>query len=242
MTSKIQKKTKIIFINILTSILILISFVNSRKWSIEDLLQNVHEWNYLNDPEELISDKKLGPKIHTSYLILNHVYDKTDINLFYLSDVVEKYIYHRKKFVSDLYEAMLNSTEIKSDSMKKHHLFLVLFKKHKELIIFASSPELNKLLPNDKVEQIQMEIKKAMGNENNMPAAIVYLIFDKLQHLWKKYEVNKIKEGNKKINGTFSSSLIFTNIKDFLTFISSFIILFLFVYVLLCRKKKLKVD
>ena len=65
----------------------------SRKWSIEDLVHSVSEWNYLNDPEQLISDKKLGPKIHTSYLKINHVYEKTDVNLFYTSDVIDKYVY-----------------------------------------------------------------------------------------------------------------------------------------------------
>ena len=58
------------FFCLLVFILILkISF--SRKWSIDDLVNSITEWNYLNDPEELISDKKLGPKIHTSYLKIN---------------------------------------------------------------------------------------------------------------------------------------------------------------------------
>ena len=38
---------------------LLISFTEisiSRKWSVEDLVQNVKEWNYLNDPEDLITD------------------------------------------------------------------------------------------------------------------------------------------------------------------------------------------
>ena len=171
----------------------------SRKWSIEDLVQNVKEWNYLNDPEELITDKKLGPKIHTSYLKINYVYEKTDINLFYLSDVIEKYVYKRRQFVNDLYEAMLNSTEIKNATMKKHHLFIVIFKKYNEVIFFGSSPELQKLLPADKVLNIEMEIKKAMKNKSNSPAAIVYLIFDKLQHLWKKHTIGQNNSYKKKI-------------------------------------------
>ena len=109
----------------------------SRKWSIEDLIQNVKDWNYLNEPEELITDKKLDPKIHTSYLKINYVYEKTAINLFYLSDVIEKYVYKRRQFVEDLYYAMLNATEINTSNMKKHHLFIVLFKKYDELIIFG---------------------------------------------------------------------------------------------------------
>ena len=75
---------------------------------------------------------------------------------------------------------MLNATEINKSNMKKHHLFIVIFKKHDEVIIFGSSPELKKLLPADKVLNIEMEIKKAMKNKNNTPAAIVYLIFDKI--------------------------------------------------------------
>ena len=150
------------FIHYCFIIIIFISITDisiSRKWSIEDLVQNVKEWNYLNDPEELITDKKLGPKIHTSYLKINYVYEKTDINLFYLSDVIEKYVYKRRQFVNDLYEAMLNSTEIKNTTMKKHHLFIVIFKKYNEVIFFGSSPELQKLLPADKVLNIEMEIK-----------------------------------------------------------------------------------
>lgn len=225
----------IIFVFVLISIF---SVIYTRKWSIEELIQNVHEWNYLNDPEELITDKNLGPKIHTSYLLLNHVYEKTDINLFYISDVIEKYIYHRREFVSDLYEAMLNSTEINKQSMKKHHLFLVIFRKYKELVIFGSSPELNRLLPIDKVLQIEMEIKRAMGNPSNNPPTIIYLIFDKLQQLWKKHTINKFKQSNQ----SSSSSINLTTVKEFLTFCSSFVILFLFIYVLCCRKKKEKKD
>ena len=131
--------------------ILLISFTQisiSRKWSVEDLVQNVKEWNYLNDPEDLITDKKLGPKIHTSYFTINHVYEKTDINLFYISDIIEKFIYKRRQFVDDLYEAMLNSTEIDKTNMKKNHLFIVIYKKYEEVIIFGSSPELKKITTN----------------------------------------------------------------------------------------------
>ena len=65
---------------------IFIEFSFQLKWSPNELSKRVKSWNYLNDPEELIADKKLGPKIHTTYLITNHVYDKTDVNLFYISD------------------------------------------------------------------------------------------------------------------------------------------------------------
>ena len=169
---------------------------SSRKWSIEDLVQTVSEWNYLNDPEKLISDKKLGPKIHTSYLTINHVYEKTDVNLFYISDVIDKYVYKRRQFVEDLYKAMLNSSTINNSTMKKHHLLIVIIKKHDELILFGSSPELKNLLPAEKVLNIEMEMKKSLKNKENTPAAIVYLIFDKLQRMWKKYSINI--QGNKK--------------------------------------------
>ena len=205
----------------------------SRKWSIEDLIQNVKDWNYLNDPEELITDKKLDPKIHTSYLKINYVYEKTNIYLFYLSDVIEKYVYKRRQFVEDLYYAMLNATEINTSNMKKHHLFIVLFKKYDELIIFGSSPELKKLLPADKVLNIEMEIKKAMKNENNTPAAIVYLIFDKLQHLWKKHTI--IPGQNK--NHKNKSPTDFSFVKDIIYMGGSMTILSLFFYVLCCKNK-----
>ena len=82
-------------------------------------VQNVIEWNYLNDSEDLITNKKLGPKIHTPYSTINHVYEKTDINLFQISNIIEKYTYKRRQFVNDLYEAMLNSTEIDKTNIKK---------------------------------------------------------------------------------------------------------------------------
>ena len=214
---------------------LLISFTEisiSRKWSVEDLVQNVKEWNYLNDPEDLITDKKLGPKIHTSYLTINHVYEKTDINLFYISDIIEKYVYKRRQFVNDLYEAMLNSTEIDKTNMKKHHLFIMIYKKYEEVIIFGSSPELKKLLPADKVLNIEMEMKKAIKNKNT-PAAVVYLIFDKLQHLWKKYTINPQQNNNKKSNTSTGNF-----VKDFISVIGSFVILSLFIYILCCKNKK----
>ena len=235
-------KTKNIPFHYYFLLIIFISFTDisiSRKWSIEDLVQNIKEWNYLNDPEDLITDKKLGPKIHTSYLKINYVYEKTDINLFYLSDVIEKYIYKRRQFVNDLYEAMLNATEINKSNMKKHHLFIVIFKKHDEVIIFGSSPELKKLLPADKVLNIEMEIKKAMKNKNNTPAAIVYLVFDKLQHLWKKHTINA--ENNK--NSKNKNSNDYTFVKDIIYLGGSLSILSLFFYVLWNKNKnKIKRD
>jgi len=218
--------------------LLLILFINvniSRKWSIEDLVQHVTEWNYLNDPEDLISDKKLGPKIHTSYLKINYVYEKTDINLFYLSDVVEKYVYKRRQFVTQLYEAMLNSTVINKSNMKKHHLFLVLFKKFDELIIYGSSPELKKLLPEDKVLNIEMEIKKAMKNKQNNAATIIFLIFDKLQQLWKKHTITN---QNKKQQNNYTSSTA-SSVRDIIYVAGSFCMLSLFFY-MLCSKTKRK--
>ena len=224
----------------LISLFIFFTFItlsDSRKWSIEDLVQTVTEWNYLNDPEQLISDKKLGPKIHTSYLKINHVYEKTDVNLFYISDVIDKYVYKRRQFVDELYYAMLNSSTINNSTMKKHHLLIVVFKKHDELILFGSSEELRKLLPAEKVLNLEMEIKKAMKNKENSPATIVYLIFDKLQRMWKKYSINM--QGNKSSKNTGNT---FATIKDIIYLIGSMGILSLFSYVLCCRKKKKKRD
>ena len=224
----------------LISLFIFFTFItlsDSRKWSIEDLVQTVTEWNYLNDPEQLISDKKLGPKIHTSYLKINHVYEKTDVNLFYISDVIDKYVYKRRQFVDELYYAMLNSSTINNSTMKKHHLLIVVFKKHDELILFGSSEELRKLLPAEKVLNLEMEIKKAMKNKENSPATIVYLIFDKLQRMWKKYSINM--QGNKSSKNT---GITFATIKDIIYLIGSMGILSLFYYVLCCRKNKEKRD
>ena len=210
---------------------------SSRKWSIEDLVQTVSEWNYLNDPEKLISDKKLGPKIHTSYLTINHVYEKTDVNLFYISDVIDKYVYKRRQFVEDLYKAMLNSSTINNSTMKKHHLLIVIIKKHDELILFGSSPELKNLLPAEKVLNIEMEMKKSLKNKENTPAAIVYLIFDKLQRMWKKYSINI--QGNKK---STKSGNVFVTIKDIIYIGGSMSFLIFFFYIFCCRKTKSKKD
>ena len=133
---------------------------------------------------------------------------------------------------------MLNSTEIDKTNMKKHHLFIVIYKKHDEVIIFGSSPELQKLLPADKVLNIEMEIKKAMKNKNT-PAAVIYLIFDKLHHLWKKHTVNMVKNKNsiKKSKNSNEST-----IKNGIYLLGSMGILSLFSYVLCFNKKKSKRD
>ena len=51
----------------------IVKSVFSRKWDPEALAAQVPSWNFLNDPEELIPDKNLGPKINTNYLRINHV-------------------------------------------------------------------------------------------------------------------------------------------------------------------------
>ena len=109
-----------------------------RKWDPEALAAQVPSWNFLNDPEELIPDKNLGPKINTNYLRINHVYDKTDVNFFVISDVSEKYVYHKNLFMEDLYTAMENHTEIDATYKKTHHLLIVMIIKTKELLFFPS--------------------------------------------------------------------------------------------------------
>ena len=133
--------------------------------------------------------------------------------------------------MDDLYYAMLNASTINNSTMKKHHLLIVVFKKYDELILFGSSPELQKLLPAEKVLNLEMEIKKAMKNKDNSPAAIVYLIFDKLQRMWKKYSINA--QGSKKGKNSGNSSV---TIKDIIYIFGSMGILSLFFYVLCCRK------
>jgi len=205
------------------------------KWSPNELSKRVNAWNYLNDPENFISDKKLGPKIHTTYLKTNHVYDKTDVNLFFISDVIEKYAYKKKMFVEDLYKEMENNTEINSENKKKHHLLLVIIKKTKDFLIFGSSEELNKLLPKNEIMRIEMEIKKYMKENEKSYAQTVYLAFDKLNLLWKRFNVNKFNKNKKAKNSTNSG------LKDFIFVIPSIFVLGLFVFVCCCRKKQ-KVD
>ena len=211
---------------------IFIEFSFQLKWSPNELSKRVKSWNYLNDPEELIADKKLGPKIHTTYLITNHVYDKTDVNLFYISDVIEKYTYKKKLFVEDLYKEMENNKEINIDNKKKHHLFLVIIRKTKECLIFGSSEELNKLLPKNDVQRIEMEIKKYMIENKNSYAQTVYLVFDKLNFLWKRFNINK---GYKNIKSKKNEN---SAIKDFIYIIPSIFIVGFIVFIMCCKKKE----
>lgn len=211
---------------------IFIEFSLQLKWSPNELSKRVKSWNYLNDPEELIADKKLGPKIHTTYLITNHVYDKTDVNLFYISDVIEKYTYKKKLFVEDLYKEMENNKEINIDNKKKHHLFLVIIRKTKECLIFGSSEELNKLLPKNDVQRIEMEIKKYMIENKNSYAQTVYLVFDKLNFLWKRFNINKGYKNTKSKKNENSA------IKDFIYIIPSIFIVGFIVFIMCCKKKE----
>lgn len=192
-----------------------------RKWDPKDLAEQVPSWNFLNDPEELIPDKNLGPKINMNYLKINHVYDKTDVNFFIISDIIEKYVYHKNRFMEDLYSAMENHTEIDTTYKKKHHLFIVMIIKTKDLLIFPSSTELARLLPKNKVLQIQMELKKTLEGRNY--AQSVYVTFDKLHHLWIKHSTFYKK--------TRKPSPTFDFLKDLLYIIPSVAILGLFVYV-----------
>lgn len=207
----------------------ILNFINTLKWSPEALAEKVPSWNYLNDPEDLINDKKLGPKIHTSYLTQNHVYDKTDVNLFLISDIIEKYIYKKRQFVEDLYKEMIKNENINKNDMKQHHLILVLIKKTNELFIYGSSDKLRKLLPNDEVVRIELEIKKTMETRNYAQA--VYYTFEKLNVLWKRFSIFKKQN-------PYSNKSNYSNVADILKIISSIFILGLFIYVIIMRKKE----
>jgi hypothetical protein len=207
----------------------ILNFINTLKWSPEALAEKVPSWNYLNDPEDLINDKKLGPKIHTSYLTQNHVYDKTDVNLFLISDIIEKYIYKKRQFVEDLYKEMEKNENINNKDKKQHHLILVLIKKTNELFIYGSSDKLRKLLPNDEVVRIELEIKKTMETRNYAQA--VYYTFEKLNVLWKRFSIFKKQN-------PYSNKSNYTNVTDILKIISSIFILGLFIYVIIMRKKE----
>lgn len=135
-------------------------------------------------------------------------------------------------FVEDLYKEMENNTEINSENKKKHHLLLVIIKKTKDFLIFGSSEELNKLLPKNEVMRIEMEIKKYMKENEKSYAQTVYLAFDKLNLLWKRFNVNKFNK-NTKVKNSINSGL-----KDFIYVIPSIFVLGLFVFVFCCRKKQ----
>ena len=205
-----------------------------RKWSPSDLAERVPAWNFLNDPEEMIPDKTLGPKVHSNYLKINHVYDKTDVNFFVISDIIEKYVYHKKQFVEDLYLAMENNTAIDAKSKKEHHLMIVMITKTKDLLILPSSDRLSKLIPEEKMLQIEMEIKKSMSNRQY--AQSVYFTFEKLQQLWKKHTIKEKQSGYNKGYSKKGESSSF--LMDLLYIVPSVAILGLFIFVCCCKKKQ----
>ena len=161
--------------------------ISSRKWSPNDLALQVTSWNYLNDPEELIADKTLGSKIYTNYLKVNQVYEKTDVNLFLISDVIEKYVYKKYQFVEDLYYEMENNTAINTNDKKEHHLIIVIILKTKDLYFYPSSDKLAKLLKKEEIQQIQLQIKQNLEKNPHNYAQAVYFTFEKLQILWKRF-------------------------------------------------------
>ena len=172
--------------------LLLLSIL-ARKWDPVDLAKQVSSWNYLNDPEELIQDKSLGPKINTNYLKVNHVYDKTDVNYFIISDVIEKYAYNKQNFVQDLYKSMEILETIDTTNKKEHHLIIVLLIKKKELLFYGSSDKLRKLLPKDKLIQISHDVKQSIDAKQY--AQCVYFTFEKLHLMWKKFSVKSKTSG-----------------------------------------------
>ena len=77
-----------------------------------------------------------------------------------------------------------------------------------------------------------MEMKKAIKNKNTQ-AEVVYLIFDKLQHLWKKYTINLGQNNSKKSNASAGSL-----VRDFISVMGSLVILSLILYIFFCKNKK----
>ena len=86
---------------------------------------------------------------------------------------------------------MEKNENINNKDKKQHHLILVLIKKTNELFIYGSSDKLRKLLPNDEVVRIELEIKKTMETRNYAQA--VYYTFEKLNVLWKRFSIFKNK-------------------------------------------------
>ena len=127
---------------------------------------------------------------------------------------------------------MENNKEINIENKKKHHLFLVIIRKTKECLIFGSSEELNKLLPKNDVMRIEMEIKKYMIENKNSYAQTVYLVFDKLNFLWKRFNINK---GYKNIKSKKNEN---SAIKDFIYIIPSIFIVGFIVFIMCCKKKE----
>ena len=111
-------------------------------------------------------------------------------------------------------------------------MFLVIIRKTKECLIFGSSEELNKLLPKNDVQRIEMEIKKYMIENKNSYAQTVYLVFDKLNFLWKRFNINK---GYKNIKSKKNEN---SAIKDFIYIIPSIFIVGFIVFIMCCKKKE----
>ena len=124
---------------------------------------------------------------------------------------------------------MEKNENINNKDKKQHHLILVLIKKTNELFIYGSSDKLRKLLPNDEVVRIELEIKKTMETRNYAQA--VYYTFEKLNVLWKRFSIFKKQN-------PYSNKSNYSNVADILKIISSIFILGLFIYVIIMRKKE----
>lgn len=118
---------------------------------------------------------------------MNHVYDKTDVNFFIISDISAQYAYQKRKFAEDLYSFLEKSDKMDASTKKQHHLIIVLVTKIQKVLLFPSSDKLKKLIPDDQALIIETEIKTLVKNKQYAQAT--YRIFDKLALLWKKFSV-----------------------------------------------------
>lgn len=177
-----------------------------RKWTVKDLIPQIPAWNYLSDPEELISDKNLGAKVNENYLKVNKVYEKTDINFIVISDIADKYAYKPKEFLKELYQEMEVAESIDSKQQKTHHLLLLIITKRNELLIYPSSDNLKKLISDEQILKIQLEIKQVIESKNYAKA--VMYTFERLQSVWKKYTINQQNKGHNKSNKSGSSGIM----------------------------------
>ncbi len=162
---------------------------------------------------------------------MNHVYDKTDVNYFIISDISAQYVYQKKKFAEDLYNYLEKSDKMDASTKKQHHLIIILITKLQKLLLYPSSPQLKKLLPDDQTLIIEAEIKNLVKNKQYAQAT--YLIFDKFAQIWKKFTVRPESKYYGKNNKGWIDANKATSIKDIFYTISS-IVFFSFCIYLCC--------
>jgi uncharacterized membrane protein YgcG len=181
--------------------------VNCKFWTPEELSNEVKSWNSLNDPESLISDKKLPGKINSNYLTTNKIYKKVDVNFFIVSNVSDDNL---KSFSTNLMNSLENNISINSENRKSSYLTILIVTEINSIHLLPSE-KVTKLLPNEQIKKIISELIPELKNKNYAKAII--FLFEKLNVLWKKYK-NVEKEKKKNQSHSYTNKEILSRVNS----------------------------